>query len=205
MVDKKDQKKNIIEAARRVISKQGVQGATIRAISTEAKVSTGSFYHYFSSKEEVLYSVMDESLSVASRISKATKEQNPDRSLLIDEITENILKRMKKNSDNKIQFYLAKEAMLGDKALQEKFKEKYGEWLGQTKSLLQYIYNKPETKYDDALTALLIGAIDGVVLQTLLKANTASVEEITKVYELLLREGLPHFFDLLLQLEKSEK
>lgn len=203
-MDKKDQKKNIIEAARRVIGKQGVQGATIRAISIEAKVSTGSFYHYFSSKEEVLYSVMDESLSVASQISKATKEKHTDPSLLIDEIAENILKRIKKNSDNKIQFYLAKEAMLGDKALQEKFKEKYGEWLGQTKSLLQYIYNKPETKYDDALTALLIGAIDGVALQALLKANTASLEDIAKVYELLLREGLPHFFDLLLDLDKSE-
>lgn len=203
-MDIKDPKRNILDAARRIISRQGVQGATIRAIATEGNVSTGAVYHYYSSKEEILYGVMEDSLSMARKISAATKDPRADHDKMIHAITDNILKRLKKKSENRIQMYLAQEAIIGDVALQEKFVAKYGEWLGQTKDLLHFLYEKPRGRYEDAVACLLIGAVDGVVLQSLLNANTASLEDISKVFELLLKEGLSEFMDKLVALEAAE-
>ena len=61
-------KMKIIEAAKTVIHRHGVQGATMRLVAEEAGVSTGAIYHYFASKEDILYAVMDHNLSESGRI-----------------------------------------------------------------------------------------------------------------------------------------
>ena len=188
-------KSRIIEAAKRVISRSSIAGATMRGIAEEAGLSTGAIYYYYSSKEQILYEVMDESLSETLRIAKKSKlvEGKPEE--LIEEIYENIMKRFEKNDENRIQFYLAEQAMLGDAELKGKFKDKYQEWVSRTEELMQHMYGKAPTKYNKALASLLIGAIDGVVMQLLLCANPAEVEDISKVYHQILKEGIPKFLD----------
>ena len=197
----KDRKIDILDAARRLISKSGIQGATLRAIAEEAKISTGAIYYYFNSKEEILYALMDESLSESTRIASIARGGEVDRNKLIEEISENVQQRFKKNADNRVQFYLAQEAIMGDAELVEKFKKKYEEWTGRTDELLKILYKNPPSKYDDAVASLLIGAIDGAVMQVLLKANIASIEDISKVYDLLLREGIPCFLEKVKNME----
>lgn len=191
----KEGKEKIIEAARVVISRSGINGATIRAIAEEAGVSTGAIYHYYSSKEEVLYDVMDRSLSMSSRISNKLKGNKINKEEVIEEIYENIIERFKKNDDNSIQFYLAKEAMLGDEKLKEKFKIKYDQWISETEELIINLYGNYPNKYRRAIASLLIGAIDGVVMQLLLNTNTVNIEDVGKVYYELLKEGLPKILD----------
>ena len=197
----KDRKSTILDAARRIISNSGIQGATLRAIAEEAEISTGAIYYYFSSKEEILYALMDESLSVSTRIASIARVGEIDRNKLIEEISENVQQRFKKNADNRVQFYLAQEAIMGDTELMDKFKIKYEEWTGRTDELLKILYKNPPTKYDDAVASLLIGAIDGAVMQILMKANKASIEDLSKVYDLLLKEGIPSFLEKIKKLE----
>jgi len=52
-------KKKILDAAIKLMQKQGIQQTTVEAICKRAKVSIGSFYNYFKSKEEVLNSVFE--------------------------------------------------------------------------------------------------------------------------------------------------
>jgi AcrR family transcriptional regulator len=190
-----DGKSRIIEAAKRVISKSSIAGATMRGIAKEAGLSTGAIYHYYSSKEQILYEIMDESLSEALRISEESKLRKHEPEELIEEIYENIMKRFEKNDENRLQFYLAQEAMLGNAELKEKFKAKYEEWVFRTDELIQHMYGKAPTKYNKAVASLLIGAIDGVVMQLLLCANPAEANEISDVYLEILKEGIPKFLD----------
>ncbi len=44
----------LIEATLSLIAEQGVQGATVRAIATRAKVTQGMIRHHFTSKEELI-------------------------------------------------------------------------------------------------------------------------------------------------------
>lgn len=192
-----DRKAELLETARNIIANRGIQGATLRAIADEAGVSTGAIYHYFNSKEEILYAVMDESLSMSSQIAIEAKDHSVPRDRIITEISDNILERFKKDQHNRIQFYLAKEAMMGDQELSEKFRTKYREWIGHTKELIQFLYGRPENPLDDAIASVLIGAIDGIVMQILLGANLASEEEVQKVFDQLLLKGIPLFIDQL--------
>lgn len=193
-------KSRIIEAARQIIYKNGIAAATMRAIAKEAGLSTGAIYHYYKNKEEILYDVMDESLSVSSRIAEETKQGRHSREEIIEEIYENIIKRFAKIDENRMQFYLSQEAILGNTELREKFREKYREWIGRTEELMQYLYGEQPTKRSKALASILIGAIDGVVMQQLLQANQVEAEEIADIYHELLREGIPKF---LVQLSSS--
>lgn len=185
----------IIEAAKRVISKNGITGATMRGIAEEAGLSTGAIYHYYKSKEEVLYDVMDESLSVSARILEETRGHLHSREEIIKEICENISKRFEKNDENHLQFYLAQEAILGNDELKKKFFEKYKEWIDSTEELIKHLYCKKQTKYDRAFATLLIGAVDGVVMQSLMGVNPAQIEDVIFVYNEIVKEGIPKFLE----------
>ncbi|MGH1444157.1 MAG: TetR/AcrR family transcriptional regulator, partial [Exiguobacterium profundum] len=63
-----DGKNKILDAARTVIIRSGVNGATVRAIAIEANMTTGAIYHHYKNKEDLLYDLMNESLSVSSQI-----------------------------------------------------------------------------------------------------------------------------------------
>ena len=167
----------------------------MRGIAEEAGLSTGAIYHYFSSKEDILYEVMDESFSETLRIAEESKKLKLSLDELIEEIFENIVKRFEKTDENRIQFYLAQEAILGNSELKEKFKNKYQEWVGRTEELMQHMYKRAPSKYNKALASLLIGAIDGIVMQLLLCSNPAELEDILKVYHEILKDGIPKFLD----------
>lgn len=188
-------KARIIQAAKQVISRSSIAGATMRGIAEEAGQSTGAIYHYYNSKEEILYEIMDQSLSETLRISNESKKREQSCEELIEEIYAHILKRFDKTEENRIQFYLAQEAILGNNELKEKFKSKYQEWVSRTEELMQNMYGKSPTKYNKALATLLIGAIDGVAMQLLLSANPGSVEDISEVYHQLLKFGIPKFLE----------
>lgn len=190
-------KSRIIQAAKSVISRSGIAGATMRGIAEEAGLSTGAIYHYYSSKEEILYEVMDESLSETLRIAEESKRLERSLDELIEEIFQNIVKRFEKTDENRIQFYLAQESMKGNSELNEKFKAKYEEWVCRTEELMDRMYKKAPTKYNKALASLLIGAIDGIVMQLLLCANPAELKDILKVYHVILKDGIPRLLDQL--------
>lgn len=52
----------LIDAGRTVIARKGLDAATIGEIAETADVAFGSFYNYFSTKEELLDAVLDEAL-----------------------------------------------------------------------------------------------------------------------------------------------
>ena len=56
----------IVEAARRVFQKSGLEGASIRATAQAAGCTTGAIYPHFRSKEEIFAVVLSDSLSALS-------------------------------------------------------------------------------------------------------------------------------------------
>lgn len=192
-----DGKEKILQAAQRVIVQHGIHAATMRGIAREAGLSTGAIYYYYKNKEEVLYDIMDKSLSESTRIAEKSKDKKEEPNVVIEEISENILKRFEKVSENRLQFYLAHEAMVGNEELILKFKGKYKEWISKTEDLIKLLYQREDNKYSRAFASLLIGAIDGAVLQLLLGANVSTPEEMSEVYGFILKDGIPRFLDYL--------
>lgn len=59
---------NIREIAARVFARNGFERTTIRGIAEEGSISAASIYYYFDSKEELLYQILDETMSTGLKL-----------------------------------------------------------------------------------------------------------------------------------------
>ena len=76
---KYDERRNeILDTATRLFAEKGYEGATVQAVIDALGISKGAFYHYFSSKEEVLDGVIER---LTGWILDETREMLEDRSL----------------------------------------------------------------------------------------------------------------------------
>ena len=58
--EKKIIKKSLIKEGRKLFEKYGLQKTTIDEIVSAARISKGSFYRFYQSKEELYFDVLDE-------------------------------------------------------------------------------------------------------------------------------------------------
>lgn len=54
IVDHEQQREIFAQAAMRLMARDGLEGVTMRAVANEAKLSYGSLFHYFESKDDLL-------------------------------------------------------------------------------------------------------------------------------------------------------
>lgn len=85
-------KNKILNAARDIISKEGVQGLSIRKITKTIGYSPGIVYHYFTDKNEIVESIMSEGFGkiMASIKSVQKNEKEPEKE--IKEVFTNYIK-----------------------------------------------------------------------------------------------------------------
>ncbi|MFT9847018.1 TetR/AcrR family transcriptional regulator [Aneurinibacillus sp. REN35] len=88
-IDLEERKKTIAEATWRVISKKGMEGATVRNIAEEAGVSLGALRHYFSTQEELLMYAMNlVKEKAAARIYERVAHDVPPKEKIVNVLLE---------------------------------------------------------------------------------------------------------------------
>jgi AcrR family transcriptional regulator len=55
-------RERILAATRRLLSEEGIEGVTLKAITAQARVGAGSFYNLFDSKDDAVFEVVREAL-----------------------------------------------------------------------------------------------------------------------------------------------
>ena len=58
IVDHEEYRENLLDKCFALFARQGFQGATMREISKELEISTGTLYHYFPNKESIFRSMI---------------------------------------------------------------------------------------------------------------------------------------------------
>ncbi|GIH96395.1 TetR/AcrR family transcriptional regulator [Planobispora siamensis] len=58
IVDHNERREEVVEAARRIILREGIEAATTRAIAKEAGYSNGVLTHYFADKDDIMLSAL---------------------------------------------------------------------------------------------------------------------------------------------------
>ncbi len=74
-------RRRLLDAARRVVVRDGHEGATTRAILAEAGLSAGSLYNYFSSKEELFEAIFED--LIVENLTLLAAEPGPTSSSLL--------------------------------------------------------------------------------------------------------------------------
>lgn len=187
-------KKTIIEAAKKLVSEDGVNKTTLREIAKKAGISIGSLYYHYNSKDLILYDVMDqntrESVKIAKELNEETKKgslTNKNLEQKAEALTNKIEDRINGVIENKIFFYLAQEAIMGNDELKDKISVKYEAWIDAIEDIIINIYNTPKSPRTKAVANIINATIEGFMLQKLLFIGDPETEkELKEIGRLIL-------------------
>jgi AcrR family transcriptional regulator len=186
-------KEKIIQAAQRLIAKQGVEKTSMRNIAEEAGITTGAIYYYYKSKEELLYDVMDYSTAITANIMEKRYSASANPEEVLDEIARQVAHRLKKSSAWRLRYYLAYQAALGDEALRAKFASDYAAQAERTAQLFNYVFETQPAPQDLSLAIIMIAALDGINLQQFMGALPVESAELARVYNEFFAYAVPLF------------
>ena len=189
-----DGKLKIIEAAQRLIARQGVEKTSMRDIAAEAGLTTGAIYYYYPSKEALLYDVMDHATAITANIIEMLQGAPAAPGAVLDEIKRQVTARLLTDSSTRrLRYYLAYQAALGDEALREKFAADYAAQAERTANLFNYVFSTERKPQDLPLAVIMVAALDGINLQQFIGALPVDVEQLARVYNEFFAFAVPLF------------
>lgn len=199
LVNNKGGKDIILEAARRVIARHGVNNASVQAIADEAGLSKGAVYYHFESKDIILYEMIDQFLRAAIAPVKYSLNSSADYEELKTGLLSGVTQRLEAMEHNRLQFYLTHEALIGNQEMHDLLVRKYSGWVDTAEKIMNHMYDVPPSRLNRALAAALIAAIDGQVIQLLLEARIVTVDELMEFWEVVLDFGISGLLKHLLE------
>lgn len=189
----KDGKIRIIEAAQRLVARQGVEKTSMREIAEEAGITTGAIYYYYKSKEELLYDVMDYSTAVTTEIMKMRTVPDAKPGEVLDEIARRVSRQLTDSKNWNLRFHLALPAAQGDEALRKRFAANYASQATRTAELFNYVFGTPSQPVDLDLAVLMVAALDGINFQQFIGALPVPIDELASVYNEFFAFAVPLF------------
>ncbi len=171
---------NIINAARTVLSQIGVASMTLQAVADAASISKGALYYYYKTKDEILYAIMEQDNAHSREIAEKLiqSENTADADDLKKEVIKEIIERFGNHDKNKLNLYLQGEALQGNTELQNKYNEKYHEWINNIDRILSRIYNADSSDITRTFSAIALAAIEGLCIQEALMNKIENNEKL---------------------------
>ena len=90
---------NLLAAARHLFAGHGVEHTTIAQIADHAEIAVGSFYNYFSTKDELLDAVIEEALSEQLHLLQLRQAQVSDPAERVSVANRHLVRAVRTDSD----------------------------------------------------------------------------------------------------------
>lgn len=176
-------KQKIIDIARTLMMEKGVADTSLSDIAKAAGISRGTLYYYYPSKSGLVCDITEQHFNsitekLVSWIDSADKQTTPEEILKV--VFETILKQ---KTRTKLHLYLLQDAALNNPQTMAYFREKYKEW----RLLIENELNKVFAGNCDRVRArsfIILAALDGLIIQTVVGSETIPLEEIVEYLSL---------------------
>ncbi|MDY0132307.1 MAG: TetR/AcrR family transcriptional regulator [Desulforegulaceae bacterium] len=175
-------KKNIIKSASKLFTEKGVEKTSLAEISSKAKISKGTLYYHFSTKNDLVFAVTEMHMEkITQNLLNLLNTGDPPEEIvgkLFETVPDSITR-------SRLHIYLVREAVTEKGELLDKFRYIYGRW----KKMLVRGLNEvvPDLRDPDALASFFIAAVDGLVIQNLLSINEVSSKRYVELIKILFK------------------
>lgn len=182
IVDRDQRRQELAQAVWRVIRREGVDHASVRAVAREAGLSTGSLRHYFASQSELLAFAMRLVMEqVENRVAAVPRPDDPAAAakvvlaqlLPLDDV---------RNAENQVWVAFTARALVDDELRElrdeafDRLREATGRWVERLLPGAEAEVHRFET---DRLFALM----DGLALHAAMRPEQASPDRLSAVLE----------------------
>ena len=172
-------REQIIDAARRLVVKQGSEHVTVGRIAKEVGISEGAIYRHFKSKREVLSGLADD---LANDLLRDIAGSSADDSTSLEIIDDTLRKHLSTIEQRRgISFQVIAEIIsFGDKKLNKKISDAINSYMRGLNVLLSKGIMAGEVRKDtdiEAASMLLFGMIQGLVNVWALSGYSFNLEE----------------------------
>jgi len=157
----KTKKEIILETATNLFANLGFEKTSVAAICEKAKVSKGLVYHHFSSKDEILIAIYEQSTQDMMNLSSKGIEKKANEKIL-----DIIIAIFQQLEDNKLFLKLNLNIMFQPstrKILETQIKER----ASQLFKSVQSVFNEIDSRNSKLLSYVFISEIDGIALSYL--------------------------------------
>lgn len=183
---KTDLKEKILDVCERLFLQRGVSETGVADIAKEAKISKGTLYYHFNSKDDLVDAVADryfEKTKIAlNQFMTNLVGGVPIETVLFTCV--NVL-TMKKTTE-KMHYILLAYGVIKYPPLKEKFVQRYHEWQNMIYDALEG--NKPNS-FNELYSQLLLAIIDGLAIKNMIGMKTIEDKK-SKLLEFVKRLNL---------------
>jgi len=162
---REERRAEIVEAARRIIASNGLEGLTVKELAEEVGISEGDIYKHFKSKREVLLSLIEEiKETLLECIEGAIKREGP---ALVN--LENIMKAHLSYTERRrgVSFLVIGEVLRSpETSLRRHMHKVIGAYLQRVKGLLEEGMKRGEVRRDldlNVAATAFFGLVQGMV------------------------------------------
>ncbi len=197
IIDKEEKKKQIIQAAIQVFSKNGITKSKMIDIAKAAGIGKGTIYEYFRSKEEIFnaafHAMFGEMNAMLNKGLQSTDDPKEKLELLVGITLDYHKEDAGEFAGIMMDFWAEGIRTKNDELLETvHLKQIYEQYRAMISQITIEGIEKGIFKQVDpnAFAAITIGALDGLFLQIIMDPNVINIEKIKKTFSNTLFDGL---------------
>jgi AcrR family transcriptional regulator len=177
-------KQRVIDATMRVLKDHPIEEVTMRNIAKEAGVTTGSIYHHYANKDDLLFDVMQQSLHFSTKLYKTIQNEGFHKhgEDLLTEINIEVGKRISKVEQQKLHIQFFSDMMKRKSVIRDRYHDNYTELLDSVGNLMLKAYDLDENSNKKFMASILVAAIDGVAMQQSLGVLPSNLDDYITVF-----------------------
>ncbi|MDY0138488.1 MAG: TetR family transcriptional regulator [Candidatus Izemoplasmatales bacterium] len=188
-------KQHIIDSAILTLKELPIDQVSVRKIAKKAGLTTGAIYHFYNSKDDLIFDCMQQSLYFTSNLYRRVEEgkyQLKGKDLL-DEINRQVEQRIRKIEEQKLHIQIISDVIKKDDDLKKEYVKNYRRMIDVVSKLFSEAFTIEESICQKSVASILIAAIDGIALQQALDVLPENIDSIIKTYINFFNESIPEY------------
>lgn len=191
----KDRKQKIIDATVEVLKHYPVEEVSMRKIAAEAGITTGSIYHHYKNKDELLFDVMKQTLHFTNRLYNSVEDSinTKNGSQLLEIVNSEVSSRLRKVEEQKMHIHFFSDVIRHRSSVMTEYQENYKKMIDSTAKLFGKTFDVKHEEYKRSVASLLVAAMDGLAMQTTLDVLPEDLETMIEVFVKFFNESIPAY------------